>query len=186
MRAVLAPLAKMAARKGFAVLAITHLRKSEGRAVHRTMGSLAFAAAARAVWAVASDPEDPTGSRRLFLPVKNNIGNDRTGLAYRLSKRFAESDDQPCVEWFADTVSQLADDVLAPQRRRGPAPEERDEAIQFLTEALANGPRPGDEVREEAKQTAGISSRTIDRAKKEIGVVAFRRNGARQMVLEDA
>jgi hypothetical protein len=174
VRGVLAPLATMAAKRGFAVLAITHLRKSEGRAVHRTMGSLAFAAAARAVWAVASDPEDSSGSRRLFLPVKNNIGNDRTGLAYRLCTRFAESSGQPCVEWFADAVSQSADDVLAPQRRRGPAPEERDEAIEFLREALAAGPRLADEVTEEAKQSADISARTLSRAKKSLGVVSFR------------
>src|SRR5262249_8970645 len=52
VRRVLAPLAELAARRNIAVVCVTHLRKSEGAAVYRTMGSLAFAAAARAVWAI--------------------------------------------------------------------------------------------------------------------------------------
>jgi putative DNA primase/helicase len=68
---VLAPLAELAAKYGVAVLVITHLRKGEGPALYRAMGSLAFVAAARAVWAVARDSDDLTGRRRLFLPVNN-------------------------------------------------------------------------------------------------------------------
>lgn len=81
VRAILAPLADLAAQHSVAVLAISHLRKSvAGDAVLQVTGSLAFAAAARAVYIVARDPDDR--ARRLMLPAKNNIGEDRTGYGY--------------------------------------------------------------------------------------------------------
>jgi putative DNA primase/helicase len=59
---------------------VTHLRKSPGNAVHRAIGSIAFAAAARAVWAVAPDPDD--AERRLFLAVKQNLSAPAPGMAF--------------------------------------------------------------------------------------------------------
>jgi hypothetical protein len=66
------------------VLAVTHLNKGNanagggaGNAIYRTMGSLAFTAAARTVHLLARDPDDPprpdvpeAGLRRLLLPIK--------------------------------------------------------------------------------------------------------------------
>ena len=46
VRAVLAPLSALAAKHGVAVLAISHLTKAQGQAIHRTLGSLGFVAAA--------------------------------------------------------------------------------------------------------------------------------------------
>jgi putative DNA primase/helicase len=81
VRAALAPLAELAAECQVAILAISHLRKSsDGEAILRLTGSLAFVAAARAAYVVLSDSQN--ASRRLLLPVKNNLGNDDTGYAY--------------------------------------------------------------------------------------------------------
>ena len=83
VRALLAPLADLAARYSAAVVGISHLSKAAGtEALLRIQGSVAFAAAARAAWGVARDKEDP--ARRLFLPLKNNIGTDEAGLAFRI------------------------------------------------------------------------------------------------------
>src|SRR5437660_11349850 len=68
VRGLLSPLAALAAKYGVAVLAVTHLRKSAGAAIYRAISSIAFAAASRAVWAVACDPEDE--ERRLLVPGK--------------------------------------------------------------------------------------------------------------------
>jgi hypothetical protein len=46
------------------------------------MGSLAFAAAARAMWAIVKDADDM--ERRLFLPAKLNLAREPYGLAYRI------------------------------------------------------------------------------------------------------
>src|SRR5258707_1089349 len=72
VRKMLQPLIDLAARYKTAIVGITHLNKSIGQqAQYRTMGSLAFSAAARAVWGLAQDRDDP--ERRLLLPIKNNL-----------------------------------------------------------------------------------------------------------------
>jgi putative DNA primase/helicase len=82
-REVLEPLAEMANRLHIAVVAVTHLNKGGGggsqNALNRFAGSIAFIAAARAVFAVIEDPEQE--GRRLLLQVKNNLGPACKGLA---------------------------------------------------------------------------------------------------------
>jgi len=56
----LAPLADLASRYNAAFVCIMHLNKgNSSKALYRTQGSLAFPAAARAVWLVSNDPENP-------------------------------------------------------------------------------------------------------------------------------
>lgn len=164
VRSLLAPLAELASRHRVAIVAITHLSKTGGnKAVYRAMGSLAFAAAARAVWAVIKEQTDP--QRRLFLPAKLNLAEDPDGLAYRIVKGG--------VEWEADPVRMHADDAFAAEAaaaekrptRRG---SERREAVEWLREHLAEGPAPASEAIELGGQF-GFSERTLRRAYKEIG-----------------
>lgn len=108
VRALLAPLSALAARARVAVVAVTHLNKATGvAAVYRTMGSLAFPAAARAVWAVVKDSQDPT--RRLVLPVKSNLAKDTAGMAYRV----IDKDGHPLMEWEPDAVFVTTDQVMS-------------------------------------------------------------------------
>lgn len=162
VRGMLAPLAEMASRHRVAILAVTHLSKSGGaKAVYRAMGSLAFAAAARAVWAITKDADD--SERRLFLPAKLNLARDPTGLAYRIEDSRVVWDDLP--------VSMHADDAIASEytdkkpTKRG---SEREEAAAWLLEFLASGEVPATEVTETGTQF-GFSDRTIRRAYKEVG-----------------
>ncbi len=59
VRGLRAPLKGFTARTGVTVLGITHFRKSNGPAIHRSIDSIAFVAAARAVWGVGVDRDDP-------------------------------------------------------------------------------------------------------------------------------
>lgn len=162
VRALLAPLADLAGRHRVAVLAVTHLSKSGGpKAVYRAMGSLAFAAASRAVWAIVKDPDDPL--RRLFLPAKLNLGEEPTGLAYRVV--------DGRIEWEPDPVEMHADDAMRAETsgpKAAERPTERDEAGDWLREHLAGGPLPANQVLE-AADANGIAERTLRRAFKEIG-----------------
>ena len=168
MRGLLAPLADMAGRLGVAIVAVSHLNKSgTGPAMYRTMGSLAFVAAARAVWVVTKDKEDPT--RRLVLPVKNNLAPDKGGLAYSLLN---DDDGIPRVFWDAEPVNMTADDALS-EERDDDARSERGAAAEWLRDALAAGPMPAKDVKREARENS-IAERTLKRAKKAIGAVARR------------
>ena len=159
VRAVLARLFDLAARHKAAVLAVTHLNKAGGLpAVYRAMGSLAFVAAARAVWAVVRDDEDQTGRRRMFLPIKNNLGADESGLAYSLEP----VGDAARVAWETEPVNIRADEALGGGRTAAV----RDDARRFVIETLKahGGDMLSDEL-SEAAEAEGISPRTLRRAK---------------------
>jgi hypothetical protein len=149
VRRALANVIALADKHKFALIGITHLTKDEAKAaINRTQGSIAFVAAARCVMAVVADKRDTTGQRRLLVPIKNNLGNDRTGLAYQLTTEF--SNRVPAVVWDAETVDIRADEALSPDKPRGPEPEAQGEAGQFLRAALAGGPRPTKDIEAEA------------------------------------
>ena len=65
---VLLNLSWLAASANLAVLAVSHVRKKEGAAIHSALGSLAFMAAARTAWTIASDPAH--ARRRYSCPSK--------------------------------------------------------------------------------------------------------------------
>jgi hypothetical protein len=175
VRAVLAQLAHLAEGWNVAVVCVTHLNKaSTMSAIYRAMGSLAFVAAARAVHAVVRDRDDPQSGRRLFLPVKNNLGNDHDGLAYVL-RATATTNGQPQVCWEAEPVTVTADDALeGPRSKPGPDAEEQGRCVEWLRSALASGPRPTKDVEQEGKQAHCFSAATIKRAREALGVRAYR------------
>jgi archaellum biogenesis ATPase FlaH len=157
IRGLLSPIAAMAARQHVAILAVSHLRKSPGAAVHRAIGSIAFAAAARAVWAVALDPAD--AERRLMLPVKQNLSAPASGLAFRV---IAPNDTSAArLEWQPGTVSLRADDVLGESAEHDGGA--LGEAKEWLAGVLADGLVAARDIQRQAKG-AGIAWRTVRRA----------------------
>jgi len=159
VRRVLAPLARLAAEKRIAVLAVTHLRKSDGAAIRRAAGSMGFVAAARAVWTVCRDPADP--DRRLFLPLKNNLAAAACGLAYTIEPRGPLA--APAVVWDPTPLTIATTDALTSPKPPLQPSTERAEARQWLREALTGGPRPAKLVIEEGEQR-GFLRRTLQRA----------------------
>jgi archaellum biogenesis ATPase FlaH len=157
VRGLLAPLAELAARTGVAILAVTHLRKSGGSAIYRAMGSLAFAAAARAVWGIAEDADDP--DKRIMLRVKGNLSHDPGGLAYRIEEAPSGI---PRIAWEPGAVNLRADDVLGGFDSREERSEQR-EAEEWLKDFLAAGPKAVSEIRRQAPQ-AGLAWHTVRRA----------------------
>jgi putative DNA primase/helicase len=170
VRGVLAPLAAMAAEIKAAIVCVNHLNKAGGpEALLRVMGSLAFVAAGRSGYLVCKDPDDET--RRLFLPLKNNIAAPRPGLAFQIKARdLGDGIDTSCVEWDTELVTMTADEAMAPPEE----PEERGamgEAVRWLGELLKDGSVDSKEIFSDAKQ-AGIAWRTVERAKARLGVKA--------------
>jgi putative DNA primase/helicase len=172
VRALLSPLGELAARHSTAVVCVSHLSKGgSGEALLRVTGSLAFVAAARAAFLIARDKGDK--NRRLFLPIKNNIGNDESGLAFTVqSVTLSGGIETSRVCWEDETVAITADEAMAPQEDS----EERstlDDAKLFLTNLLADGPVSSKQIRADA-EGAGLSWRTIQRAQKALDIDAYK------------
>jgi putative DNA primase/helicase len=159
IRGLIAPLAALAAKLGVAVLCVTHLNKSaKGPAIYRAIGSIAFAAAARAVWAVIKDTDNPR--RRLMLPAKNNLGPDTLGLAYTIEPYGPGG--APVVAWEAGPVEVSADDALQAEGDKE-GREDGDQAQAWLHEALKDGPMPAADVLAQGKAN-GFTQKAIREA----------------------
>ena len=139
VRRALGPLAALAETTGCAVLCVHHRRKQGGGdAISAVGGSLAFGAAARAVWMVGVDPADP--ALRVMAPAKLNLARDGAGaFSYRLESvtelsGWPEGIDVPRVVWSRTRRMDLtANDLLADPQARDP---ETDEEAAALGDAL--------------------------------------------------
>lgn len=170
IRAMLAPLAELAGKYRVAVVMVTHLSKGNGgKAVYRAMGSLAFAAAARAVWYVCKDPDND--KRRLILMAKMNVCEESTGLAYSLV--------DGAVHWEENPVLMTADEHLAKesQSERTPRSGEQGAALREAGEWLVNKLSQCSVTAKFIKKLADdadISMATLKRAKKRAKVESVR------------
>jgi len=176
VRAVLKALADFAAAYGVAIVCISHLNKAKGTdTVTRITGSMAFVAAARAVFLIEEDGDNK--ERRYFLPVKNNLGNDRSGLAFSIKEVLLPSDIRSsAVVWEDAWILQSASEILANRDNDKVGKSSAlNEAKLFLRNLLADGPRNQPDILKEAKE-ALISIATLKRAKQELGV-ASRKSG---------
>ena len=165
VRAILTPLTEFATRTGIAIIGIMHLRKSEADAMLRVSGSIAFVAAARAVWGFGIDPDDE--DQRVMVAVKCNLAQLEPALAYKIT---SEKGGASRIVWRKRTKTVDAEDVLSGNKKERRAGAEKvSEAEQWLRDQLAGGPRPQKELDAEAKES-DISWRTLRRAKDRLGV----------------
>jgi hypothetical protein len=150
VRSALGALKGAAERSGAAIVVVRHLNKSAGaNPLYRGAGSIGIIAAARAGLLLAADPDDP--ERRILALTKGNLARPAPALAFRLQDvpgatvtRVVWDGESP---WTATALlhaqRDAADDGAA---RRSVI----DEVRAWLREALAAGPRPASELREEA------------------------------------
>ena len=170
LRGVLTPLNKLTARLGAAVVLVSHLTKTRStNGKHRVLGSIAYVGACRANHLFVADPHDPTGRRVLMLDNGGNVAPPAPTLAYVIEDRGRG----PQVAWLDEPVPITVEEALRP--RMAPYddddPDEVNECAKWLTEFLANGPRPSIEVFKEACGV-GYSRHQVKRGKKRMRAVA--------------
>jgi len=170
MRRALAPLATLAERMRAAFLIVRHLTKAAGgNTLYRGGGSIAIIGAARSGLVIAQDPEDP--ERRILAANKHNLSRPAPSLAFRIEEA---PNGAARVQW-GGTSPLTARDIL-----KEPAdPEQKSalsEAKEFLSQELAEGAVAAEQVKEDAS-TAGVSERTLKRAKRDLGVGSNKRGG---------
>lgn len=162
VRGVLLPLQHLASRHNLAVLAITHLSKSDRSAMYRAMGSLAFVAVARCAWFCIKDPDDD--EKRLFMPLKNNIAPDRSGLQYSI-RPATYNEKIACVSW-GDVVDRNLDELMSANGAGGLSVKN---ASKWLREKLADGAQSVSQLKTDAEEE-DFSWATIKRAKKSLAI----------------
>jgi hypothetical protein len=169
IRRVLAIIASIAERTVAAIIVVRHLNKgASGKAIYRGSGSIGIIAAARTSFLVMPDPDDPSGDRRIFACNKNNIGPKPRSLAFRLVQ--PKGHNVARIEWLGEVDTKADELVREPDSNRS---DRLDAAVGFLSESLADDPVATADI-ETAALTRGIYERTLKRARKAMGVIAFK------------
>lgn len=156
---------QIAEKYGIAILIVVHLRKggSDEPALTRILGSVAFTGAARAVWGVAHDKDDP--SRRMFLPMKHNLTSGKTpGMDFFINT--SPLNGQGVVTWGKE-IDDNADDAM---QNHGNRPHiQLKKATDILTEMLSGGSQDVKNIKERMHEDE-VSWRTACKAKVDLGI----------------
>lgn len=178
VRRVLAPLAALAEACDLAVLGVMHLNKDQAKdALARVGGSVGFTAAARSVLLLGRDPADEEGdrgSRRVLAHAKCNLAPLAGSLAIRIEgRRIGDTDVDAPIETscavFVGESAVGADDLV--RHRDSDERSAEDAASDFLLAELDDGELAVVELKRRAED-AGLSWRTIERAKARLGIKA--------------
>lgn len=163
VRRALMPLAKLAEETGCTFILVRHLNKASGtKAMYRGHGSTGIGAASRAQYLVGRDPNDL--ERRILAPIKFNLGQEPSSLAYRLvdAPEFGSAK----VAWSSGPVPLTADDLLSPD---SPSRATSNPAVGWVAKYLADGPVSSSDLLDEAIE-AGLSEGQVKRAKATLNV----------------
>lgn len=164
MRKCLTPAAISAERTGAAWLFLRHMNKKEGtRSMYRGGGSISITGAARAAFAVGAHPDDPT--KKVFVPIKHNLGPRPESLVYRIEA----AGDSSRIVWEGATTLTAGEVLGASNSRSGGSKVETAKGI--IAGVLDAGPRGENEVRGACEQ-AGVSRASYWRARKDMGVLS--------------
>ncbi len=159
---------------GVAVVGIAHVGKGDGtgrRAEQRLLGSTAFSALARCVWMLTnlsdehqpeSAADDPADRRKVFGVAKANYS------LFPQSLMFARPLDGP-IKWLGPSPVSIVE-AFATKPEQG---HKSRDAEEWLAERLAGGAQRSEDVTR-AAELAGISERTLRRARAALNVRGFR------------
>jgi len=173
VRLALEPLVRVADNTQAAIVGLIHVNKSQSTdPLTLLMASRAFAAVARAVLFVMTDPDDE--STRLLGQPKNNLGRtDLPLLSFRISgAHVADTDDGPVwtgrVQWHGERSGSIGE-VLEAAAGGTEARTATGEAADWLSDYLSTvGGTDESAVIKEAGRKAGHSKDTLIRALKKL------------------
>jgi hypothetical protein len=169
----LQPVVDLAAQLDACLLGITHFSKNTaGREpLERVAGSIAFGAVARVILATVK-PADMNEPRRL-VRAKSNISPDTGGFAYTLFGGLVPGHEFTAqrVDW-GDMLEGSARELMAVENHDDGG-EAIEDAETFLGDMLRDGPVPTRDI-QQAARAHGHSWRTVERAKKQLGIEAVK------------
>jgi len=172
MRSQLKRLVDVAAKYNCAVVIVGHMNKASGeKNLYRGLGSIDIAAIARSVLMISRDKENP--SVRYMFPVKSSLAPEGAAVAFSLTEHLGfcwlgkrEIDKAALINYSAmDNKKSIA--------------------LRTISDILDGHAMMGSSIVRKLK-LMDISERTINNAKKELGIVSFRKDGAWYWRLPDS
>lgn len=164
IRQQLRRLADIAAKYKCAIVIIGHMNKASGeKNLYRGLGSIDIAAIARSVLMISRDKEDPT--IRYMFPVKSSLAPEGASIAFSF-------DSKAGFRWIGQCQVNKTqfDDCDIDESKKALA-------RRIVLEVLSEQDAHSTDVINKLK-VMGISERTINTAKKELGVISYRKDGA--------
>ena len=158
-------LAALAEKYKCAIILIGHMNKAAGnKAAYRGMGSIDFYAVARSVLLVGRVEGEP--NIRAMVQIKNNLAEFGHAKAFRLSEEG--------FRWLGD-YEITADEVLGGYAPKMNKLEQAKDLLRELSKELEKV--ESNSIYDMAKEQ-NISKRTLENAKREMGIWAKRENGS--------
>ncbi len=172
-RPFMARLAELAKRKNVTIIGLRHLTKSNpGKAIYRGLGSIDITAASRSAIMLGVHPEDK--DVRVMMHIKHNLSEEGASLAYELLDGDYADGRVPKLKWLGKVDIRPED--LDPKTGQAGRPDDaRQQAVTFLQQTLADGPKPVKQVLS-AGEKRSFSERTLRRAAKDIGIEKVGKN----------
>lgn len=170
VRKMYSKLISIARKHQCAIILNTHLSKGSvgkgGKAAHKVLGSIAYTAAARAVYFVNFDDDSKT--KRKVVPSKNNYGNDKDGFAYFIEVVKDGNIKTTCIKLSDEKVKESVDDLFSDDDTKYEKTELH-RAKEFLLRILKNGSMLRDDIMKKSAQE-DISEPTLKRAKSQLKI----------------
>lgn len=161
IRLVFGRLAKVAERTGCAVVLIGHMNKSSRtKGIYRGLGSIDIAAVARSILLVGRDSHNPY--YRIMIQIKNNLAPEGKAFVFELNPNLG-------FNWIGQEEYEMED--LLFQRSKGE--RKLDKAKEYLKLLLNGSDMPCTDILEKMRAT-GIGTRTVEQAKKDMGIISYK------------
>ena len=163
VRPMMKQLTAVADRTGCAIIIIGHMNKTSGaKGIYRGLGSIDITASARSVLLVGRIKSNP--QIRIMAQLKNSLAEEGRPIAFEINKDAA-------VRWIGEY------DISIAELLSGDEPQiessKLSEAIESLETILSGGETPCAQIYE-ALRKKGIGKRSVDRAKKQLGVKSLK------------
>ncbi len=169
VRAVLKKLGAVAENTGCAIVLIGHLNKMQGaNSSYRGLGSIDIRAACRSVLLVGRQRKDEF--IRVMVHDKSSLAPEGKSVAFRLG-------DEEGFRWIEGYESVRGRELLNGE----PGDTKKAVAVELILEMLDSGEPVAQSDIQSAATERGISKRTLDEAKKEIGEIKSRKVGTQWM-----
>ncbi len=172
VRRSLQSIVDFAAEMNCCVLGVTHFAKGTAgkNSAERVIGSQAFAALARMVLVAAKEEES---NRRVFTRAKSNNSLDTGGFSYSIEALNLNGGITATRVVWGERLQGSSRAILAEvEGDRDGEDGKLGIAKKFLIESLRNGPVASKELFEHAREGYGVSTNTLRRAQKDLGIVA--------------